>query len=305
MVFRRSGSGEEPAPLQVASCPCIVGGKSGRPECLPVESVDARVCVALNAFEPWLNRVLSGHARDSSGHCADVVARFIAEVYAQLGADSPGKCPEGDRGGGESCLAGPRVEGAPRGRSALGLDSDSDQEQLVAQGEDSCHGAARPRGAAPAAWATVFLRGKELTLRKRPRGRGILLPLDGPDLPMVLAWLVEDLGKCAPEEPRPAKRRRADRDAVDLLPEDKGKVVWLTAQSSWQVVYTRDDGSTSRMTKHLAVPENDPAGRRLDPVVRADFRRTLLLTARRRWNELDRSERARFSSDLCEAPEST
>jgi len=124
-------------------------------------------------------------------------------------------------------------------------------------------------------------------------------------LAAALGILLEEMGKCASAETPPPKRRRADREAVDLLPDDKGKVVWLAAQSSWQVVYTRDDGSTSRMTKHLAVPENDLAGRRLDLVVRDDFRRTLLLTARRRWNELDRSERPRYSSELCEAPESS
>lgn len=305
MVFRRGDSGEEVPAIQVASLPCVVGGKSGRPECLPVETVDARQCVALNAFEPWLNRVLAGHARDSSGQCADVVARFVAEVYVGLGGNTSGKGADGDTRGGESCLASPPLEEPARGRAALGLDSDSDQEQLVALGEDPSPRASRPRAGPPAAWSTVSIRGKEVTVRKRPRGRGILLPLDGPDLPAVLGFLLEDMRQCVPEKQRPEKRRRANRQAVDLLPEDKGKVVWLTAQASWQIVFTKQDGCTSRMTRHLAVPEHDAAGRDLDPTAREDARRILLLTARRRWNELDCSDRPRYSSDLCEASETS
>lgn len=313
MVFRRSDSGEEAGAIQVASCPCVTGGKSGRPECLPVETVDARECVALNAFEPWLNRVLAGHARDPSGQVAGVVAAFIAEVYLQLGANTPGKASDGDQrggesclsAGGESCLAGPPAPEAARGRAAMGLDEDSDQEQLAAQGEESHRGASRLRGGPPAAWATVSVRGKELTVRKRPRGRGILVPLEGPDLPVVLGFLLEDMRGHAPAPQRADKRRRADRGAVELLPADKGKVVWLTAAKAWQVVYTKDDGSISRMTKHLAVPVNDRAGRPLDLAAVEEARRVLLFTARRRWNELDRSERQRYDSDLCELPESS
>lgn len=299
---RRRCSQEE-APLLVADRPCIVGGKSGKAEVLPLETVDARDCVAICAFEPWLNRVLTGQSR---GECAEVVSRFVAEVYKELGCEVCSKTSDDDAGAGASWREGSGCDEAATGRAALGLDSDSDCEELAAAGSGSV---TRQRSfgarAVPAAWATVRIRGQEITVRRRPRGRGVLLPVLGPDLPAALTLMRADLREGSGSEVSPTKRQRVDRAAVDLLPSDKGCVIWMAAQSSWQVVYRDEAGVTRRTRQHLAVPAVNAAGRRLSPEECEASRRSLLLCARRRWNELDRSSRPRFPSELCEAPETS
>lgn len=183
----------------------------------------------------------------------------------------------------------------------MGLDEDSDVEALLASGEADQD--PRRTRVAPPAWTTVIIRGVELTLRRRPRGRGLLLPLEGPDLPATLGLLVADLNAADSERPSPAKRQRTDRQAVDLTEGDKGRVLWLASSWSWQVVWKDCDGHCRRTTKKFQVSEFDAAGRRLSADEREEARRVLLMAARRKWNELDRSTRARYSEDVCEAAE--
>ena len=103
----------------------------------------------------------------------------------------------------------------------------------------------------------------------------------------------------------PAKQQRTDRTAVDLLEEDKGRVVWLASHSSWQVVWRDEEGVTRRTKRHFHVSEVAAGGRRLSDDEREQARRELLLAARRKWNEVDRSNRDRYGPELCEAPETS
>jgi len=291
----------------------LVGGVSGRPELLPTEVVDARECVALCAFEPWLNRVLCGHSR---GDCADVVGLFVSEVYAALGCEGLPEEDDSGEGGavadggaqaahGASC-GGARVgAGGGKGRAALGLDSDSECEQLAAGGDAPRRAPAGTSARAPTSWQTIRLRGEELTVRRRRRGRGILLPVAGPDLPRALSMLRAALSVDAPPTAPPKKRQRVERAAVELLPVDAGRVVWLPTATSWEVVYLDDGGVKRRTKKQLRVPTVDAFGRPLAPEKVADDRRALLLAARRRWNELDRSKLPRYAQELVELPETS
>lgn len=186
----------------------------------------------------------------------------------------------------------------------MGLDEDSDQEALLCASEGDA-GTVRRRRAPPPVWTTVLVRGQELTLRRRARGKGLLLPLDGPDLPAALGLLARDMVTDAPAQPSPTKRQRTDRTAVDLLEVDKGRVVWLQSFEAWQVVFQDEGGATRRTKRHLALAEVDAGGRRLSPAERELARRRLLLAARRKWNEVDRSTRQRYGPELCEAPETS
>lgn len=295
-----AGRASDPAARFAIEClPCIVG-HWGQPVALPVETVDARRCVSLCAFAPWVNKVLCGKAR---GVCGDVVARFIAEVYGALGYEALAGSGDDETGGG-SCLDTGGGSCLDKGRAAMGLDEDSDQEALLCASEGDA-GSVRRRRAPPPVWTTVVVRGKEMTLCRRARGKGLLFPIDGPDLPAALALLDADMATTHALQPSPTKRQRADRTAVDLLEEDKGRVLWLPSQNSWQVVWQDADGGTRRTKRHLTLAEVDAGGRRLSEGEREDVRRTLLLAARRKWNEMDRSKRARYGPELCEAPETS
>ena len=69
------------AALSVQRLPCLTGTPWGKPLVLPTEVVEGRACVALCAYEPWVNKALCGSAR---GACSEVVGAFIQEVYAAL-----------------------------------------------------------------------------------------------------------------------------------------------------------------------------------------------------------------------------
>ena len=308
MASLGDGGALDGAGFTVQSLPCLSGTKWGKPLVLPTEVVDGRLCVALCAFEPWVNKALCGSAR---GACSDVVGGFIQEVYTALGydaaQDSSGSCTSGGEGssasggegGGGSCLQS-RAEKEPDGRAALGLDSDSDMEQLVACGQDTKTSKGR-RMKPPAVWSTVEVRGKEFTLRRRPRGRGLLLPLDGPELPLVLGVLMADMA--AQTKAGAPKRQRADRSAVELLDADTGRVLWIPAQAAWQVVWREAGGAIRRTQKGLRVPIVGLDGVKMTAEERDRTRRALLVSARQRWNQLDQSSAPRYTADLTELPD--
>ena len=323
MGSTRDGGGAGGAGLSVQSLPCLAGTKWGKPLVLPTEVVEGRTCVALCAFEPWVNKALCGSAR---GACSEVVGGFIQEVYAALGYECAQKSSEdeaasgasggesggscfGARGGGSclenrgggSCPASPAAEKALSGRAALGLDDDSDMEALVALGEDT-KPSSRKSLKPPAVWSTVAVRGEELTLRRRPRGRGLLLPLDGPELPLVFGMLMADMA--AQAKAGAPKRQRADRSAVELVECDLGRVLWLPSQAAWQVVFRDADGAIRRTQKGFKVPTAGVAGVKLTAEQRDAARRSLLVLARQRWNQLDASTAERYKAVLLELPDS-
>ena len=324
------------AEMAVESMPCLVGSQWGKPVVLPTETIDGRACVALCAFASWVNKALCGSAR---GACSEVVAAFILEVYAALdpakksgddsggeasggscpdsrgGGSSPvsaggGSCPESagfgscpESAGGGSCPAGPPAQTALRGYDALGMQSDSDFENLVAQGQDT-KPRSRRRLAPPAVWSTVLVRGQELTLRRRPRGRGLLLPLKGPEIPLVLGMLRADMTAMAEMTVQPKagvrKRLRADRTALSLVESDTGRVLWLPSQCSWQVLYRDAEGVLRRTARGFRVPVRSVAGAFMTEAERDTARGGLLVLARQRWNQLDKSDAVRYDSTLCE-----
>jgi hypothetical protein len=285
------------ASFSVEDRPCLVGGSLREPLLLPVEEVEGRKAVAICAFAPWIHQVMHGRTR---GDCDTAVGRFLAAVYAALesggGASCPGSGEERElQGDGASCL-----ESRGRGRAAMGLDDDSDVEAILAVG-----GPVKPppRGKLPQGWTTVAVAGVDLTVRARPRGRGLLLPLRGPELPAALALIKDSFGpKCRTAEP--LKRKRADREALALTDLDKGRVIWLPSPRCWQVLYTNDKGVLRRTQRHLAVPTLCARGKPLTGGELEEMRLLLLQAARRKWNELDKSEGQRFPAHLCEAQDS-
>ena len=111
------------------------------------------------------------------------------------------------------------------------------------------------------------------------------MPLKGLELPLVLGMRMADMA--ARTQAGAPQRLRADRSAVELV--DTRRVLWLPSQSAWQVVSREVSGVTRRIQKGLRVP------------VRA--RGALLVSARQRWNQLDKSTAERYFATLCELPD--
>ena len=129
----------------------------------------------------------------------------------------------------------------------------------------------------------------------------MLLPLKGPEVPLVLGMLMAGMrGQTKAGAP---KRLRADRSAVELVDCDTGRVLWLPSQSAWQVVWREASGVTRRTQKGLRVPVADIAGVAMTAEQRDRARGALLVSARQRWNQLDKSTAERYFATLCELPD--
>jgi hypothetical protein len=294
MVFQRGKSDEFGASsVEVADLPCLRGGHVLKPIPLPVEHVDGRDAVALCAFEPWVNWALTGAYR---GDCAAVVATFIEEVHQELNGVGEGIAGVVPAGG--SCSGG-HASQAPRARDKLGL-SDSDDE--AANDVDGGVALKRGRRKLVCTWTTVRIEGEELTVRRRRRGKGLLLPLRGPGLLAVVSILRRRVQESADQEAEPStpppKRQRAVREMVHLEAMDKGRIVWLVRNQHWQVIYQDEEQKERRTTSKLGVPKLDVCGQPLASQKQEKIRRQLLAQARSRWNELDRSGAPRYSADM-------
>lgn len=269
--------------FSVEQCWCVRSPASDTPVPLPTALVEGRLAVPLGAFEPWLNKALEGRTRVRS---VDRVVGFLAKAYEAMGAIA-------EAGTSPSSEPDPAVA-EPKGRAALGLDSDSDEELLGQSAPPSkrppCVGAK-----APIDWRTVVVEDVELTLRRR-KGRGLLVALDGEGLPKMLEHLVSG----GDEEPMPPpvrrRRRTAEYGEVEL---DKGRVRWNERESAWMVRYTTADGRSRQQTKGFHLPSMDPSGAPLSEPTLAHHRRRLLTKARAAWNALDHSGAERYADDHC------
>ena len=166
---------------------CVFGSAAGGPQPVPITEHGEVQCVAFNAYVPWIANVLEGKSRaqDSSG----AVVAFVRSLKVALGGgdadgDSPaggGSCP----GGGGSC--------PKRGREAMGLDDDSDEADL--QELSGKRPARRSKGQMRAAriektaLKSVTAEGMQLTARLSPKGLGVLVPVEGDSLSLILNHL--------------------------------------------------------------------------------------------------------------------
>ena len=80
----------------------------------------------------------------------------------------------------------------------------------------------------------------------------MLLPLQGPEIPLVLRMLMADMRDQTKADVR--KRLRVDRTAVSLVESDTGRVLWLPSQCSWQVLYQDAEGVMRRTARGFRVP---------------------------------------------------
>ena len=78
----------------------------------------------------------------------------------------------------------------------------------------------------------------------------------------------------------------------------------MAAQAAWQVVYRDADGAIRRTQKGFKVPTAGVAGVKLTAEERDAARRSLLVLARQRWNQLDASAAERYKGPLLELPDS-
>lgn len=272
---------------------CLTGTVYDGPVPLPAVQVDGRWCVPLGAHQPWLHFAAGGRHRD-----AQVVARMSAfmdeavEVISRTSSQSTES---------ESATPTKQGGGAPKGRAALGLSDDSDEEALAAGtmpsgGAARASPAKRSAGAARASpeWIAVQVGGQSWTLRRR-RGMGLWMPVDSDDLSRLVSLMKTGPEPVTDSEPSPAKRPRRDHAQA---PEDSGRIKWNHQRSGWLLTYLDESGQQRYFGQGLRVPSHGEDGRELTPEEFSRLRRRLLERARALWNEKDRSELPRYAADL-------
>ena len=227
-------------------------------------------CIIIKEFVDGLIRVLGG------GHEAICVADEDTERSV---------CPD------EGVLA----ETPAKGRAAMHLDSDSDEEVLAETPVDQKR---QRRGAVGShlrsELQTVSFRGMQITAKTRDKGRGILVPLEGDSLKDILLHLRQQVstGSVPKADETKAKARAMAVGCRDDA--DGGRVRWVFSETAYHVLYRDDEGKHHRTSKDLKVPRFDMSGGALTGDAFQKARERMLSKARALWNELDKSGAPRY-----------
>ena len=196
---------------------CLVMGRKAQPLPIPQINEGGKTCVPINSTDNWLPKVISGHCR---GDGSMVVKEFVDEVELLLATAS--LADEGGETRGRPLAAAEGAGGSSptrKGRSAFGLDDDSDEEELALVPSETPKKARRSAGKE---LRTISCRGMEITVKLRDKGWGIAVPLEGPTLLMILKHLHERASADEKPEPDLAKKARLQEARSNRTDEDKG-----------------------------------------------------------------------------------
>ena len=262
--------------------PCLVGGSLKQPVVLPVVQEAGLECVGINAYQPWLNKLLSGHTR---GQYIPHVLRLVGEVLDALKA-----CGESCRSGSSENLDGTAADeetdagaqaaprgaggetsprGAGKGREALGLQDDSDDDAFMAE--------RAPKRARRKKWTddfrTIRIKGMEVTVKSRHKGRGVVVPLENGGLLGILQHL---------------------ETSTRVEAADAGRVRWAAERHAYAVMFVDREGKHHRAVKQFQAAQTDALGRPLEPGVLDEAARRTLHRARASWNTWDKGDAERY-----------
>ena len=275
---------ESQEPFGIVHQPCLMGGGLRGLEVLPVEELCGVSCIALNAYAPWMNMALEGKSR---GDHQGLVVSTINELFNKMKRPSSSSEEEVQ----DAAPAAPAK--VLKGRAALGMDSDSDEEALAeatVSGSKRSYKTGLPR-ASSKTFHTIDFHGLELTVKRRARGGGVVMQLSS--LPIFLTYLREKITESAASAARvPKKPKNTEMEL--RTDEDRGRVQWVFSHHGWRVKYETESGHVKTSMKNLIVPCTDFDGRVLSVDEFADMRKKLLWRARNLWNEWDCSDAARF-----------
>ena len=220
---------------------------------------------------------------------ADAAPATEAEGAAERAAQAP---PEGDSDGAE----GDDPADAPRGRAAMGLDSDSDEEELAAvpAQKQSRRAANRRKKMLQTELRCVSYAGMELLVKPLRKCKGLAVPLEDETLIRILKHLRKQMQKGEVPKPDAAKQERRKEAESNREDEDAGRIRWLFQDHCYQVLYHDEAGVKHKVAKPFKVSRSDAFGRLLEAEVFKEARLSALKKARAFWNENDKSDMARY-----------
>ena len=143
-------------------------------------------------------------------------------------------------------------------------------------------------------WATISVRNMTITCYAG-KGRQLLVPVDTGDMNRIIQHLI-------PRADEEARGNDSDTyNFSNLLKESDGKKIgWrkasvLSPGCGWWVVYFMNkDGKPVTYRSGLLAPRKNLAGEKMDPEDQKAAAEQVLLRARKQWDRLDFSDRARF-----------
>ena len=270
--------------------PAISSGADSAPVLIPT-IMDGHVrCVPVTVRAGWLTQLVEQKRRTRDSKA--VVLEFCDQVETALKALAPADAPSNTSPAGDDS----QDSGPLKGRAALGLDEDSDEEVLARADTGSTASKPKKLKAAVQDFVSVKVNGFVVTVKRKYRGRGLLMPLDGPKIVGLVRHLQRRAdGDERRDPPKKAlKRQHSDTAAALTTDEDHGRLKWLFGTHQWQVLYTDESGRQRSCTKGLVVPRADIDGHALSESAFRRQRARLLQRARIRWNELDKTTAERY-----------
>ena len=234
-----------------------------------------------------------------------VVKEFVTSVLQTLPEPGEGgvggharEAAEGSAAAAGSEASEPKVP--PKGRAAMGLDDDTDEEEVAAtnvEARASTMPAAKKRkvyAVVRQEMRTISIAGMELRVKPRWKCHGIAVPLEGDYLLKILKHLRKRLYEGEVPEPDATKseRRKANLERRD--DEDAGRIRWDFPTHSYQVFYADAEGKQHKVAKPFKVPRTDALGNVFDNKTFTAARVAALHKARAFWNKHDKSSSGRY-----------
>ena len=278
--------------MRIENHPCVIWGSKRNLVPIPLIQECGATCVAINSADGWLNKVVADRCRGDS--CL-IVKEFVDDLIRTL--EGVREAPDENTERSVCPDVGALTDTPAKGRAAMHLDSDSDEEVLAETSVDdkprrkklACH--LRPE------LQTVSFRGLQITAKTRDKGRGIAVPLEGDSLSDILLHLRQQVstGTVPKHDEEKAKARAMAAECRDDV--DAGRVRWVFGECSYHVTYTAAGGTHHRTNKGLKVPRFDETGEALTGSAFQKARERVLIKARALWNELDKSDAQRYELD--------
>ena len=290
---------QAPIPVRVESVKCIRGGM--RKHWCVSETAQhlGRECVSIKSTQKWLHSLLNGQMHNTryrnaiSNFVSDCVEAFHQQTEGPSASsqDAP-PVPLEDQPAGASAAS----QAALAGRAAIfrNRTSDSEDEPLADEPVAKVKRARRAGSKGSRGWASISVRDMEITCYAG-RGRQLLVPVATGDMDRIVQHLL----------PRAGEERASESNFSKLLEESDEKLIcWRKASACsqgcgcWQVNYTDKDGNAATFRSGLTVPRKNLTGGMMKPQEQMDAARQVLVKARRQWNRLDCSDRARFEDEV-------
>jgi len=263
--------------------------------------VGGHECITLAQSNAWIHRVLK-----PKDHEAQDTAAVVKALLVELREKVVGLAPATDSSSQDDEESPESPADAGPGKQALFSETENEDEAPPAKEppkkrQRHCASAKKKIGVRAVGFVDVPLDGHRVYLGVKS-GPGLVLRIDGgggdgtDSVKVILDHLkrrYEDLLNVGEPSLQAAKARRKQANA-ELTKSDENRVTFCFRRHAWKVAYRDKAGDLHTPTKGWEVPRVDHCNMPLDPIVYQAAKSKMLEKARAAWNDLDKSDKARY-----------